>query len=344
MSFLRSDESASALNRRSFLGLVAASGAMLGLSACGSSNTSSDSSSGETRVIKDIDDQEVTIPAKPQRVVVLSEPTLDGALALGFVPIASVAGRGQSGVPNYLKDKSENIKIIGTVAQVDYEEIGNLNPDLILADATGINKGSDAYSTLEKIAPVVYCGYAGGDWKLNFNIVANALNLESKGKEFIDAYYKLTEETKTQLAPQYGDKTFSIVRWTGSGPALILKELPAGQALEDLGLKRPASQDKKGKGHSMPVSRENLNTIDADYMFLGTLGGASQANPNAQGVSGVEGAQEALDRAKETSGFTNLEAYKQDHIMLVDGSMWTSTGGPLLLQGIVEDVKKHLLK
>ena len=66
---------------------------------------------------------------------------------------------------------------------------------------------------------------------------------------------------KDQLAPKYGDKTFSIVRWAGNGPALILKELPAGQVLNDLGLKRPEAQDRNGQGHSEPVSLENLATM-----------------------------------------------------------------------------------
>ena len=205
-----------------------------------------------------------------------------------------------------------------------------------------MDKRSEAFETLKKIAPVVYCGYAGGDWRINFRNVANAMNMVDKGEEVIKAYEASAATLKDQLAPKYGDKTFSVVRWAGNGPALILKELPAGQVLNDLGLKRPSSQDRNGQGHSEPVSLENLATIDADYMFLGTLGGASQKNPNAQGTAGLQGAEEALNKAKETSGSTNLKAVKDDHVILVDGSKWTSTGGPLLLEGIIEDVKKAL--
>ena len=39
--------------------------------------------------------------------------------------------------------------------------------------------------------------------------------------------------------------------------------------LSDLGLQRPPAQDREGKGHSEPVSLENLSDIDADYMFIG---------------------------------------------------------------------------
>ena len=345
MSFNRTEltdaenHGASGVNRRAFFGLALASSAALALAACSSETTTTTTSGGSTsggnsgtRTIKDIDDENVEVPANPQKVIVLSEPTLDGLLALGVTPAGSVSGRGQSGVPNYLADRAKDVQIIGTVAQVNYEQIGNLDPDLILVDSTGVDKRSETYETLKKIAPVVYCGYAGGDWRINFRNVANAMNMVDKGEEVIKAYEASAAALKDQLAPKYGDKTFSIVRWAGNGPALILKELPAGQVLNDLGLKRPEAQDRNGQGHSEPVSLENL----------GTLGGASQKNPNAQGTAGLQGAEEALNKAKETSGFTNLKAVKDDHVILVDGSKWTSTGGPLLLEGIIEDVKKAL--
>ena len=345
------NQGASGVNRRAFFGLALASSAALALAACSSETTttttsggsaSGGSNSGGTRTIQDVDDEKVEVPTNPKKVIVLSEPTLDGLLALGVTPVGSVSGRGQSSVPNYLADRAKDVKIIGTVAQVNYEQIGNLDPDLILVDSTGVDKRSEAFETLKKIAPVVYCGYAGGDWRINFRNVAKAMNMVDKGEEVIKAYEASAAALKDQLAPKYGDKTFSVVRWAGNGPALILKELPAGQVLNDLGLKRPSSQDRNGQGHSEPVSLENLATIDADYMFLGTLGGASQKNPNAQGTAGLPGAEEALNKAKETSGFTNLKAVKDDHVILVDGSKWTSTGGPLLLEGIIEDVKKAL--
>ncbi len=57
-------------------------------------------------------------------MVTLSEPTLDAALALalGINPVGTVSGRGQSTVPNYLKEKAKDVPLIGTVAQVNYEK------------------------------------------------------------------------------------------------------------------------------------------------------------------------------------------------------------------------------
>ena len=241
MSFNRTEltdaenHGASGVNRRAFFGLALASSAALALAACSSETTTTTTSGGSTsggnsgtRTIKDIDDENVEVPANPQKVIVLSEPTLDGLLALGVTPVGSVSGRGQSGVPNYLADRAKGVQIIGTVAQVNYEQIGNLDPDLILVDSTGVDKRSEAFETLKKIAPVVYCGYAGGDWRINFRNVANAMNMVDKGEEVIKAYESNAAALKDQLAPKYGDKTFSIVRWAGNGPALILKNcLPA---------------------------------------------------------------------------------------------------------------------
>lgn len=264
------NQGASGVNRRAFFGLALASSAALALAACSSETTttttsggsaSGGSNSGGTRTIQDVDDEKVEVPTNPKKVIVLSEPTLDGLLALGVTPVGSVSGRGQSGVPNYLADRAKDVKIIGTVAQVNYEQIGNLDPDLILVDSTGVDKRSEAFETLKKIAPVVYCGYAGGDWRINFRNVAKAMNMVDKGEEVIKAYEASAAALKDQLAPKYGDKTFSIVRWAGNGPALILKELPAGQVLNDLGLKRPSAQDRNGQGHSEPVSLENLATM-----------------------------------------------------------------------------------
>lgn len=313
------------------------------LAGCGSDAGDAESdSAGPTRTVKDIEGTEVQVPENPQRVVTLSEPTLDGALALGVKPVGSVAGRGQSGVPHYLADKADGVKLLGSVSELDYEAIGAMDPDLILVDGTSVNNRPDVLEILRKIAPVVFTGYAGGPWEKNFDRVADALNLQDKARQIEQDYRSTVEQDRQKLAGRYGDKTFSIVRWQGGGASLILKELPAGRALTDLGLKRPQNQDRMGLGHSDPVSLENLNQTDADYMFFGTLGGSSQDNPNAGGTADLSGAQTALKEAEKASGFTDLTAYKDGHIIPVDGSRWTSTGGPLLMQGIVADVMKDL--
>ena len=174
MSFNRTEltdaenHGASGVNRRAFFGLALASSAALALAACSSETTTTTTSGGSTsggnsgtRTIKDIDEENVEVPANPQKVIVLSEPTLDGLLALGVTPVGSVSVAAVRRAQLPCRPR-QGVQIIGTVAQVNYEQIGNLEPDLILVDSTGVDKRSETYETLKKIAPVVvYCGYAG---------------------------------------------------------------------------------------------------------------------------------------------------------------------------------------
>jgi iron complex transport system substrate-binding protein len=316
--------------------------AALPLWGCGDARGLSDAA-GQTRTVLDIDERPIEVPASPERVVTLSEPTLDGALALGVVPVGTTAGRGQQGVPLYLSDLGAGIPVVGNVANPNYEEIAKVRPDLILVDGTSINNNAEVIAILEEIAPVVICGYAGGDWRVNFSIVAEALGRTAEAEQVVASYERHAAEVAAQLAGPYGASTFSIVRWQGTSASMILNELPPGRVLADLGLARPANQDRDGRGHSEPVSLENLGEIDADYMFFGTLGGSSVDNPQAGGAADLEGARMALEEAVQTPGFAQLAAYRDSHIILVDGSLWTSTGGPLLMNRIIDAVEGALL-
>ena len=330
------------LSRRAILTAVGLGGAAA-LSGCGLANSSRPAATATSRSVKNVDGSAVNVPTNPKRVVTLSEPTTDAILALGLKPIGVVAGRGQKTVPNYLSEKAKNIPIMGSIGQPNFEAIGAQKPDLILVDGTGLKNNAKALATLRAIAPTVYTGDAGGDWRSNFTNIANALNQEQKGKQVLAAYDKRVKEMASALAPKYSGKTFSIIRWQGTAAALILKELPAGVALNDLGLKRPASQDRKGHGHSEPVSLENISQIDADYMFFGFLGGSSVSNPKAGGSADTSAAAKALQQAAQVPGFAELGAYKAGHVYPVDGSVWTSTGSAILMNSILDDVKRYLL-
>lgn len=331
------------MDRRRFLALSSLGAvSLLGLSACGNSQASAPQASGPVRHVTDIEEYVSSVPESPQRIITLSEPTLDAVLALGVTPIGTVAGRGQQGAPSYLADRAQGIEIIGNVSQPNFEAIGAAQPDLILVDGTSINNNPPVIEALRQIAPVVYTGYAGGDWRTNLRHTADALNMVDAGEQLINDYESRAGELTIQLST-YEDQTFSIIRWQGNSVALILKELPSGRALTDVGLSRPPAQDRNGRGHSEPVSAENLNDIDADIMFFATLGGSSVGNPDAGGSADSASATDAILEAEKMPGFSDLKAYQNGNILPVDGAAWTSTGGPLLMNYILDDVERLLL-
>lgn len=316
------------------------------LAACGGGSVGAgagpSTSAAGLRTVTDADGVSMKVPMAPKRVVALSEPTLDAALALDATLVGTITGRGQSTVPHYLADRAGDLPILGGVANPNYEEIAKAKPDLILTDGTSINNNPDVMAILRKIAPTFSAGYAGGDWRANLGLVAEALNQVGAGRQVVAGYDAKVAAARTKLGTTYAGKTFSIVRWQGGSASLILKELPAGAALADLGLVRPPSQDRRGRGHSEPVSLENLGQIDADYLFFGTLGGSSFGNPDAGGSSDTTAAEQALADARRIAGFASLKAVRDGHVIPVDGSRWTSTGGPLLMEGLVDDVVRAL--
>ncbi len=329
---------------RAALGFVVLIAAVaLALGGCGDGSAGAATSGAPaagTRTVENVDGTSTKVPAHPERVVTLSEPTLDATLALGVQPVGSIAGRGQKGVPGYLQSKAGDVPIVGSVAQLDYEKIAKVKPDLILVDGTsGVDPSS--LKTLRKIAPTVNTGEAGGDWHDNLALVAKALGKVKAGKKVVADYDAKVASARKKLA-RYSDDTFSVVRWQGGSFSMILEELPAGMALDDLGLERPASQDRRGPGHSVPVSSENLPEIDADYIFFATLGGASQGNPDVEGDSGVAGAEKALTDAAKVPGWKNLDAVRAGNVEPVDGSVWASTGGPILMTHLIDSVVETL--
>lgn len=297
---------------------------------------------GQTREVTGADGETVAVPAGPERVVTLSEPTLDGALALGVTPVGTVSGRGQSGPPSYLAEQAADIPIVGAVAQPNLETIKGLDPDLILVDGTSVNNNPPLLETLGQIAPVVYTGFAGGDWEDNLRVTADALNLADAADDLVAGYEERVDDIAGRLG-ENADATVSVVRWQRAGPSLILKELLPGRVLTDLGLARPPAQDREGRGHSEPISLENLRDIDADWVFFGYLGGSSVGDAEADGGATAEAAQEALRTAAvETPGFMDLTAFREQHIVPVDGSVWTSAGGPILVGRVLDDIDAAL--
>lgn len=335
---------------RTFVGVALAA---LVAGACSPSQPTPASSTGpmstaatETRMVTDASGQEVALPLEPTRVVTLSEPTTDNALALGITPVGAVSGRGQSGVAAYLADRAGDVPILGSVGTPNLEAVGAAHPDLILVDGTSVKSDdTDTLNALKQIAPVFYTAHSGDDWRETFTRTADALGVTDEASTKLADFDAHVAAVSSRLNDGgYLDQTYSVVRWQGDSAGLILKELPAGQALSALGMKRPANQDRNGEGHSEPVSLENIDQIDADWIFFGTLGKSSVNNPSAGGTTGVEASEAALAEARASVGFDSLAAVRAGHVIPVDGSLWTSTGGYLLMEGIVANIEDQFVR
>lgn len=315
--------------------------ACLVLAACGSSDSAGRDGGGGTRSYTDARGQRLELPARPQRVVALSEPTLDAALALGVRPIGATAGRGQGTISAYLQRRAGALRSVGILGQPNIERIAALRPDVILIDGTATPDDS-IVDKLQAFAPTVFVSKNGGDWKAAFSATADVLGRGDQGAKLLKDYDARVAGIRSRLAANAGAE-ISIVRWGGIGlPAVLKSELAAPRVLADLGLARPAFQRGRGPGHTVPVSLERIDALDGDWIFFGALGSGGAGGGVSDTPADVAGAEQAIGYARDTPGFTDLRAVKADHVVPVDGSAWTSAGGYLAEQVVLDDVERAL--
>ncbi|NUO41341.1 MAG: iron-siderophore ABC transporter substrate-binding protein [Streptomyces sp.] len=307
--------------------LAVVSGAAL-LTGCGGSDGNGGAAeASSTRRITDATGREVDVPSDPQKVVTLSEPTLDAALALGIEPVGATAGRGQNGVSTYLADKASKAQVVATVAEADMEKLAALQPDLILLDETTAVKSE--VTKLEAIAPTVVTAALNEDWKKAFTATADALNKRNQAEKILTDFDTDVAATKKQLGDN-ADSVVSVVRWQNGAPSVVGKGVGhVGSTLTALGLARPKDQQGASAGHSEPVSLEKLSTIDGDWLFFGTLGDQADG-------------EKAYAEARKVANFSKLKAQQDGHVVVIEGSAWNSAGGPLAARIVLTDLTKAL--
>ncbi|MGE6124953.1 ABC transporter substrate-binding protein [Aeromonas rivipollensis] len=280
-----------------------------------------------TRQVLDANGQSHTVPDDPQRVVVLSELDLDSALTLGVQPVGTVNGRGQGTLPRYLLDKTgKAIQVVGDLDNPNLEKLIDLEPDLIL---TGQTK-PELLALLQEIAPTVVTGNWGEPWKTVFNRSANVMNKEAEAKAFLARYDARLAQARSKLAKHQGEQV-SIVRWNPKGPSYMHGGTFASSVVTEMGLARPAHQIGDKSPHSPALSLESLNLLDGDWLVVGTLSASGDA-------------VDAMKQAEQTPAFQQLDAIKGKRFGAVDGSLWTSTGGPQAALKVIDDVEQLLAK
>ncbi|NDZ96686.1 iron-siderophore ABC transporter substrate-binding protein [Streptomyces sp. SID6673] len=296
------------------------------LAGCGTSDASGDAAVA-TRPFVDAQHRTVGIPVAAKRVVALSEPAIDATLALGMSPVGITAGRGQQGAPGYLADRLDGVPIVATVGAVDLEKVAALHPDLIVLDET--TSAKKELDKLSAIAPTVVTARLKADWRQAFLTAADALGKSAEGRSTLDDLDRDIAVTKSRLGSNAG-ASVSVVRWQNGRPAAVGQgDGPVGQTIAALGLTRPKGQQGEGPGHSAPVSLEMLNTIDADWIFFGTLGDRASG-------------EAALADAHKLQVFDQLGGVQANHVAVVAGSAWNTTGGPLAARSVLGDLTATL--
>ncbi|GAB7187898.1 iron-siderophore ABC transporter substrate-binding protein [Kitasatospora sp. Ki12] len=316
------------LSRRAAIGLAAGLAPGLALAACGADSpapTAGSPGGGGTRTVRHARG-ESTVPARATRVVVLDTDALDSVLTLGLAPVGATTVSAGAPFPNYLPaERLTGTKTVGTIGQPSLESIAALRPDLILSNQVRDDK---RYDELSKIAPTVLSKTTGPTWKENVRLHAEALGRQAEAEAADAAYRTKLRDLVTALGgPAKAAATrVEMARFLAGAPTrLYLNDTFVGSLFKDLGLGRPANQDKPG--FSMEISPEQVDQAAADVIFYSLYGDAAKS-----------------DQGKITEGalWKNLDAVRNGRVFRVDDNLWMLgigyTGAGLVLDEIRKDL------
>ncbi|WP_025132738.1 ABC transporter substrate-binding protein [Leucobacter sp. PH1c] len=157
------------------LGAVAAMAlAAAGLAACSTDGAAaSGAASGETRVVRDaLGEQE--IPVAPERIVATDFFSSSVLVDVGVTPVGVMQGIEQPGSrPERYIDALDGVEQVSTYAEINVEQVLELDPDLIIVDAAFPEP--ETIERLAQIAPLFHVDLTGS-WSERALSIADAAN------------------------------------------------------------------------------------------------------------------------------------------------------------------------
>ncbi|KGM03725.1 ABC transporter substrate-binding protein [Cellulomonas cellasea] len=263
----------------------------------------------------------VTLPAEPQRVMVLNEELLDATLMLGVEPVGISLGRDQPTAAAYLQDRKPDLTYLVNAGLPDAPDVGAVltaEPDLVLAgDATT----PEVLAGLEAIAPTYVARVDGTEWTATLHSVAEALGREDRAATWLGGYDWRTQQVRQQIADAgNAGRSVALVLWTAEGPVVLDETSFAARVAASVGL-TPTGRTGGAPGPVVPVSA--IPASDRLFVFV----------RDALGVDG-----DALEAAMASAEVRALPAVAAGNVAVVDGSAWATRGGPAAAHLVLDDL------
>jgi iron complex transport system substrate-binding protein len=219
---------------------------------------------------------ETTVPAEPQRIVIVGLTEQDAVLALGYKPIATTEWFGEQpgAIWPWAREAMgpEDPVVLDSTDGIPFEEVAALRPDLIIGTNSGMQKGD--YEKLSAIAPTIPGVKGGTDyfspWDQQTVLIAEALGKKQEGEELVagiqDEYAAVAEEH-----PEFAGKTATYSQ-CGFYDGLIYVYPPGLDTdfLSYLGfeINPKLTPLVEVKGEQVTVSAERLDVLDADAIVF----------------------------------------------------------------------------
>ena len=230
-----------------------------------SQGASEPKTSGENyAVITDDRGKAVTLPQKPQRVVVLSTSLLNFADALD-----AVSSKGRHQVEDAaLPEKYKDVPDVGPVYSVSLEKVTALGPDVVIG-STDHHEKLAAQLEDSGIPVILLRTKTYDDVKHNLDVMGKVYGKE---KEAAAVDEKLDTEIKaiTDAVPKEGQR-IAIIHATPSAVSLELPTSIAGGIADLLHLQNIAAAPAGSENNRIPYSMESLVEANPDVIFLTSM-------------------------------------------------------------------------
>lgn len=256
------------LTRREFL---IGAGLVVLAPGCGSGEENgNEEASGERRTIEHKYGS-TEINGIPERVVTVGYSDHDAVLALGVTPVAVREWIAERAIWPWAQDKLDDAEpeVLG-VTDLNFEQIANLQPDLILGLYSGLTE--DEYGTLSEIAPTVaqpgeYVDY-GVPWQEQTRTIGRVLGREERAEELVADLEARFAEVREEH-PEFDDATGVVAYSFEPGSYGVYgPEDPRGRFLTSLSFELPDEiAELAGDEFFAEISRERLDLVDADVLI-----------------------------------------------------------------------------
>lgn len=288
------------------------------------SETAISAEESQTRTVKHAMG-ETTINGTPQKVVVLTNEGTEAVLALGVTPVGAV--KSWTGNPWYehISNQMSSVTVVGDENQPNIELIAGLQPDLILGNKM---RQEAVYEQLSAIAPTVFAEDLRGDWQVNFNLYAEALNKTTEGEQAIAAFEQKIDDFKTKAGDKLNE-TISVVRFMDGKTRVYHVNTFSGVIFDKIGIARnEMTNNVPADTFVDEITKERLPEVEASRLFYFTY------------ETGDGNASKTEEEWTSDPLWTNLTAVKNNRAYKVSDAIWNTAGGILAANILVDELKE----
>lgn len=214
----------------------------------------------------------VTVPAKPQRIAVLTTPLLNMVYAVGGTVIA----RPVTETP--IPDEAQNVTSLGTPQHIDMEKLVSLSPDFVIG-------GKSQNGKLEPLLqsnriPYLLVDYDGIHDNVPLLQFLGTLCGKEAEAEAVCADYEKRMRAAKEAAAAHTPARIAILRATGRDVTAETPTAICASMAEYLGMDNVLTSHGtlSFQTKTVPYSLEQLSADDPDILFIVTMGNADAIN------------------------------------------------------------------